>query len=366
MIRFCGHGSAPPAGDARCRASRSLLASPTFRAGRKPIPRRAGRPRDWFPRLRRDPGRALCDGRRPHRSAGRDNERWSRHRARGWWTFRPSHRAASNDGGEFRRSSTHRASRSRTGTRGPPIIRSRLSPGPMRSPIAGGSRMALKGVPGNGAPPLPSIRPPIRVPIARPRQGSVDHRHPHIGARHRRQHHHLSVVRGVLLKPLVNRDEDQLMLPSVRAPVASAPRTPTSPCPRFRTFASSIKTLSAFGDFSTVEFTMVGLGEPRVVRAGVVSGTLLRRDGPAAGARPAARRRRTTGRERPGAAVLTHAGSGRRPSKSDPSVHRQRRSGSATRAGHHRRRARTVGALSDRNRAHRQRRDQPAPLSARR
>ena len=34
-----------------------------------------------------------------------------------------------------------------------------------------------------------------------------------------------------------------------------------------------MKTLSAFGDFSTIGFTMVGLGEPREVRAGVVGGS---------------------------------------------------------------------------------------------
>ena len=34
-----------------------------------------------------------------------------------------------------------------------------------------------------------------------------------------------------------------------------------------------MKTLSEFGDFSTIGFTMVGLGEPREVRAGVVGGS---------------------------------------------------------------------------------------------
>src|SRR5262245_11278285 len=34
-----------------------------------------------------------------------------------------------------------------------------------------------------------------------------------------------------------------------------------------------MKTVTAFGDFSTVGFTMVGLGEPRFVRAGVVGGS---------------------------------------------------------------------------------------------
>jgi predicted permease len=35
---------------------------------------------------------------------------------------------------------------------------------------------------------------------------------------------------------------------------------------------ASVKTLSAFGDFSTIGFTMIGLGEPREVQAGVVGG----------------------------------------------------------------------------------------------
>jgi putative ABC transport system permease protein len=34
-----------------------------------------------------------------------------------------------------------------------------------------------------------------------------------------------------------------------------------------------VQSVSAFGDFSTIDFTMTGLGEPRVVRAGVVSGS---------------------------------------------------------------------------------------------
>jgi hypothetical protein len=42
--------------------------------------------------------------------------------------------------------------------------------------------------------------------------------------------------------------------------------------PELRDLQGRVKTLSAFGDFSTIEFTMVGLGEPRVVRAGVVGG----------------------------------------------------------------------------------------------
>src|SRR5262249_26390472 len=33
------------------------------------------------------------------------------------------------------------------------------------------------------------------------------------------------------------------------------------------------KTVASFGEFSTIGFTMVGLGEPRTVRAGVVNGS---------------------------------------------------------------------------------------------
>ena len=36
---------------------------------------------------------------------------------------------------------------------------------------------------------------------------------------------------------------------------------------------AGVKTLSEFGDFSTIGFSMVGLGEPREIRAGVVGGT---------------------------------------------------------------------------------------------
>jgi len=37
-----------------------------------------------------------------------------------------------------------------------------------------------------------------------------------------------------------------------------------------------VTSMSAFGDFSTIDFTMVGLGsDPRIVKAGVVSGTFF-------------------------------------------------------------------------------------------
>jgi predicted permease len=43
--------------------------------------------------------------------------------------------------------------------------------------------------------------------------------------------------------------------------------------PEIRDLRDGVKSLSAFGDFSTIGFTMVGLGEPREVQAGVVGGS---------------------------------------------------------------------------------------------
>ena len=45
--------------------------------------------------------------------------------------------------------------------------------------------------------------------------------------------------------------------------------------PEINDLKAGIKSISALGDFSTIEFTLVGLGEPRVVRAGVVSGSFF-------------------------------------------------------------------------------------------
>src|SRR3954453_12023453 len=80
-----------------------------------------------------------------------------------------------------------------------------------------------------------------------------------------------SVVRGVLLRPLVNRDEDRLVYIRQSAKGIGVENANFS-VPEILDFRSRVRTLSAFGDFSTIEFTMVGLGEPRVVRGGVVGG----------------------------------------------------------------------------------------------
>jgi predicted permease len=81
-----------------------------------------------------------------------------------------------------------------------------------------------------------------------------------------------SVVRGVLLRPLVNRDEDRLVYIRQSAPGIGVENAVFS-VPEINDLRARVRSLGAFGDFSTIEFTMVGLGEPRVVRAGVVGGS---------------------------------------------------------------------------------------------
>ncbi|HYT68563.1 MAG TPA: ADOP family duplicated permease [Vicinamibacterales bacterium] len=81
-----------------------------------------------------------------------------------------------------------------------------------------------------------------------------------------------SVVRGVLLRPLANRDEDRLIYIRQSAKGIGAENANFS-VPEIRDLRSRATTLSQFGDFSVIEFTMIGLGDPRVVRAGVVGGS---------------------------------------------------------------------------------------------
>jgi predicted permease len=127
-----------------------------------------------------------------------------------------------------------------------------------------------------------------------------------------------SVVRGVLLRPLVNRDEDRLLYIRQSAPGIGADNI-TFSVPEIKDLQSRVTTISAFGDFSMVQFTMIGLGsEPRVVKAGVVSGSFF----DVMGLRPVLGRLLTAGDDGPnaaGAAVLTHR-FWRSSLNSDPSV----------------------------------------------
>jgi len=126
-----------------------------------------------------------------------------------------------------------------------------------------------------------------------------------------------SVVRGVLLRPLANRDEDRLVYIRQSAPGIGAANVVFS-VPEIQDLRRRVKTLTAFGDFSTIAFTMVGLGEPRVVSAGVVGGSYF----DVMGLRPVLGRLLTQADDGPtaaGAAVLTHR-FWTTALKSDPSV----------------------------------------------
>jgi putative ABC transport system permease protein len=83
-----------------------------------------------------------------------------------------------------------------------------------------------------------------------------------------------TLVRGVLLKPLVNRDEDRLIYIRQSAPGLGDENAAFS-VPEIQDLRASVKTVSAFGDFSTMNFTMIGLGEPRSIRGGVVGGNFF-------------------------------------------------------------------------------------------
>jgi putative ABC transport system permease protein len=113
-----------------------------------------------------------------------------------------------------------------------------------------------------------------------------------------------SVVRGVLLRPLVNRDENRLIYIRQSAPGIGAENT-TFSVPELEDLRSRVRTVAAFGDFSTIGFTMIGLGDPRMVRAGVVGGSYFE----VMGLRPVVGRLLDASDDGPnaqGAAVLTH------------------------------------------------------------
>ena len=80
-----------------------------------------------------------------------------------------------------------------------------------------------------------------------------------------------SVVRGVLLRPLANRDEDSLLYVRQSAPGIKVENT-TFSVPEIKDIGTGLKTISELGTFSAVDFTVLGLGEPREIRAGVVDG----------------------------------------------------------------------------------------------
>src|ERR671929_2206000 len=68
-----------------------------------------------------------------------------------------------------------------------------------------------------------------------------------------------SVVRGVLLRPLANRDEDRLIYIRQSAAGIAAENT-TFSVPEIQDLKAGLKSISSLVDFSTIGFTMVGLG----------------------------------------------------------------------------------------------------------
>jgi predicted permease len=81
-----------------------------------------------------------------------------------------------------------------------------------------------------------------------------------------------TLVRGVLLKPLVNRGEDRLIYIRQSAPGLREENADFS-VPEIKDLEGSVRSVAEFGDFSVMAFTMVGLGEPRSVTGGVVGGS---------------------------------------------------------------------------------------------
>ena len=113
-----------------------------------------------------------------------------------------------------------------------------------------------------------------------------------------------SVVRAVLLKPLANQDESRLLYIRQSAPGLEMENANFS-VPEIQDISTGLKTISEIGTFSQVDFTIVGLGTPRTVTAGVVDGNYFH----VMGLRPVLGRLlgpADDGRNAPGAIVLTY------------------------------------------------------------
>jgi len=113
-----------------------------------------------------------------------------------------------------------------------------------------------------------------------------------------------SVVRGVLLRPLINRDEDRLIYIQQSAPGLQVDNA-TFSIPEITDIGAHLKTISKLGTFSTVDFTAQGFGEAREIHAGVVDGAYF----DVMGLKPVLGRlldARDDGPSAAGAAVLTY------------------------------------------------------------
>ena len=113
-----------------------------------------------------------------------------------------------------------------------------------------------------------------------------------------------SVVQGILLRPLPNRDEARLIYIRQSAPGIESPNAFFS-VPEIQDIRSRSAQLAGLGEFSTLTFTVVGLGDPRQLRAGVVDGGYFE----VMGLRPVLGRLINAGDDgpdKPSVAVLTH------------------------------------------------------------
>jgi predicted permease len=113
-----------------------------------------------------------------------------------------------------------------------------------------------------------------------------------------------SVVRAVLLRPLANRDEDRLLYLRQSAPGIGVDNE-TFSVPEIQDMGHGLKTVSELGTFSAIDFTIVGLGTPREIHAGVVDGNYFQ----VMGLRPVLGRLlgpSDDGPSAPGAVVLTY------------------------------------------------------------
>ncbi|MGC2400095.1 MAG: ADOP family duplicated permease [Acidobacteriaceae bacterium] len=113
-----------------------------------------------------------------------------------------------------------------------------------------------------------------------------------------------TVVRTVLLRPLVNRDQDRLLYLRQSAPGLGVANE-TFSVPEIQDLGKSLKSIQPLGTFSQIDFTVVGLGTPREIHAGVVDGNYFN----VMGLRPILGRLLTNsddGPNAPGAVVLTY------------------------------------------------------------
>ncbi|HKO13115.1 MAG TPA: ABC transporter permease, partial [Acidobacteriaceae bacterium] len=113
-----------------------------------------------------------------------------------------------------------------------------------------------------------------------------------------------SVVRAVLLRPLANRDEARLLYIRQSAPGIHE-QNATFSIPEIDDIGKNLKSITNLGTFSEINFTIVGLGTPREIPAGVVDGNYFQ----VMGLRPVLGRLlgpSDDGPNAPGAIVLTY------------------------------------------------------------